>query len=162
QLPTRRARSPEARRTRARALGGRKQASAGTPPTADRPLRRRGRSSRREQGTRGTRSLNRIDVARTNGRATDTPAGKARSTGVTTGRGECAGAASDAGSRVPRDGGAAHPDPGSASRAPSIVGAPGRVPEHVAIIMDGNGRWAARRGWHRIAGHRAGTENIRE
>jgi undecaprenyl diphosphate synthase len=42
------------------------------------------------------------------------------------------------------------------------VGDPERVPKHVAIIMDGNGRWAARRGWHRIAGHRAGTENIRE
>ncbi|MFZ0690494.1 MAG: undecaprenyl diphosphate synthase family protein, partial [Acidobacteriaceae bacterium] len=28
---------------------------------------------------------------------------------------------------------------------------------HVAIIMDGNGRWAARRGWPRVAGHRAGV-----
>ena len=35
------------------------------------------------------------------------------------------------------------------------------VPRHVAIIMDGNGRWAARRGLSRQAGHRAGTENIR-
>jgi undecaprenyl diphosphate synthase len=35
------------------------------------------------------------------------------------------------------------------------------VPRHVAIIMDGNGRWAARRGLSRLAGHRAGTENIR-
>jgi undecaprenyl diphosphate synthase len=35
------------------------------------------------------------------------------------------------------------------------------VPRHVAIIMDGNGRWAARRGLPRLAGHRAGTENIR-
>jgi undecaprenyl diphosphate synthase len=32
---------------------------------------------------------------------------------------------------------------------------------HVAIIMDGNGRWAARRGMPRIAGHRAGGETIR-
>ena len=35
------------------------------------------------------------------------------------------------------------------------------VPQHVAIIMDGNGRWAARQGLPRLAGHRAGTENIR-
>lgn len=35
------------------------------------------------------------------------------------------------------------------------------VPGHVAIIMDGNGRWAAKRGLPRIAGHRAGTENLR-
>ena len=37
----------------------------------------------------------------------------------------------------------------------------GRVPRHVAIIMDGNGRWATARGLSRSAGHRAGTENIR-
>ncbi len=37
----------------------------------------------------------------------------------------------------------------------------GRVPRHVAIIMDGNGRWATTRGLSRAAGHRAGTENIR-
>ena len=36
-----------------------------------------------------------------------------------------------------------------------------RVPEHVAIIMDGNGRWAKRRGLPRVAGHRAGAENLR-
>ncbi len=36
-----------------------------------------------------------------------------------------------------------------------------RVPRHVAIIMDGNGRWALSRGLPRIAGHRAGTENLR-
>ena len=35
------------------------------------------------------------------------------------------------------------------------------VPTHVAIIMDGNGRWARQRGLARMAGHRAGTENIR-
>jgi undecaprenyl diphosphate synthase len=35
------------------------------------------------------------------------------------------------------------------------------VPAHVAIIMDGNGRWAQQRGLPRLAGHRAGTENIR-
>ena len=35
------------------------------------------------------------------------------------------------------------------------------VPRHVAIIMDGNGRWAKARGLPRLAGHRAGTENLR-
>jgi undecaprenyl diphosphate synthase len=35
------------------------------------------------------------------------------------------------------------------------------VPTHVAIIMDGNGRWAKQRGLPRIAGHRAGAENLR-
>src|SRR5512138_1749579 len=36
-----------------------------------------------------------------------------------------------------------------------------RIPAHVAIIMDGNGRWAKARGLPRLAGHRAGTENLR-
>ncbi len=36
-----------------------------------------------------------------------------------------------------------------------------RVPQHVGIIMDGNGRWAQARGMARSAGHRAGTENLR-
>ncbi len=36
-----------------------------------------------------------------------------------------------------------------------------RVPGHVAIIMDGNGRWANRQGFPRIQGHERGTENIR-
>lgn len=35
------------------------------------------------------------------------------------------------------------------------------VPQHVAIIMDGNGRWAKQRGLPRQAGHRAGAENLR-
>ncbi len=35
------------------------------------------------------------------------------------------------------------------------------IPNHVAIIMDGNGRWAKQRRLPRLAGHRAGTENIR-
>ncbi|NJN44525.1 MAG: isoprenyl transferase [Anaerolineae bacterium] len=35
------------------------------------------------------------------------------------------------------------------------------TPKHVAIIMDGNGRWARSRSLPRIAGHRAGTENLR-
>jgi undecaprenyl diphosphate synthase len=36
-----------------------------------------------------------------------------------------------------------------------------RVPYHVGIIMDGNGRWARSRGLPRLAGHKAGSENIR-
>lgn len=37
-----------------------------------------------------------------------------------------------------------------------------RVPQHVAVIMDGNGRWASARGLPRIAGHRAGAKAVRE
>jgi undecaprenyl diphosphate synthase len=36
-----------------------------------------------------------------------------------------------------------------------------QIPSHVAIIMDGNGRWAISRGLPRLVGHRAGTENLR-
>ena len=36
-----------------------------------------------------------------------------------------------------------------------------KIPTHVAIIMDGNGRWALSRGLPRLVGHRAGTENLR-
>ncbi len=35
------------------------------------------------------------------------------------------------------------------------------IPKHIAIIMDGNGRWAKKRGLPRQAGHRAGVENLR-
>ncbi len=35
------------------------------------------------------------------------------------------------------------------------------LPQHVAIIMDGSGRWAKKRGLPRLAGHKAGTENLR-
>lgn len=38
---------------------------------------------------------------------------------------------------------------------------PEKTPQHVAIIMDGNGRWALAHGKPRLAGHRAGTENLR-
>ena len=38
----------------------------------------------------------------------------------------------------------------------------GAVPRHVAIIMDGNGRWAAKRGVPRVFGHRAGARAVRE
>ena len=39
---------------------------------------------------------------------------------------------------------------------------PARIPAHVAIIMDGNGRWARARGLPRSAGHRQGVETVRE
>lgn len=37
----------------------------------------------------------------------------------------------------------------------------GQLPKHVAIIMDGNGRWATQRGLRRVAGHRAGVSAVR-
>lgn len=37
----------------------------------------------------------------------------------------------------------------------------GKIPEHIAIIMDGNGRWAKKRGLPRVAGHRQGMEAIK-
>jgi undecaprenyl diphosphate synthase len=45
--------------------------------------------------------------------------------------------------------------------APAVPGGASVVPRHVAIIMDGNGRWAKARGLPRIAGHRAGAEAVR-
>jgi undecaprenyl diphosphate synthase len=52
------------------------------------------------------------------------------------------------------------------SLSPALEGAAGlaegkRIPRHVAIIMDGNGRWAKRRGLPRAAGHKAGAEAVR-
>jgi len=52
----------------------------------------------------------------------------------------------------------------TSAAAPEGVKGPGgatTVPRHVAIIMDGNGRWAERRGLPRVAGHRAGAEAVR-
>ena len=39
---------------------------------------------------------------------------------------------------------------------------PERIPESVAIIMDGNGRWAKKRALNRLKGHKAGIEAVRE
>src|SRR4051795_13755529 len=36
-----------------------------------------------------------------------------------------------------------------------------RLPQHIAVIMDGNGRWAAQRHLPRVEGHRAGIESVR-
>ena len=38
----------------------------------------------------------------------------------------------------------------------------GQPPRHVAIIMDGNGRWATERGWPRLVGHRRGAERVKQ
>lgn len=38
----------------------------------------------------------------------------------------------------------------------------GEIPDHIAIIMDGNGRWAKKRGLPRVAGHRRGVETVRQ
>ena len=45
---------------------------------------------------------------------------------------------------------------------PEQLKARGSLPRHVAIIMDGNGRWAKARGVPRLMGHRAGRESVRE
>jgi undecaprenyl diphosphate synthase len=50
----------------------------------------------------------------------------------------------------------------SAEPRPKSAGSDAPVPRHVAIIMDGNGRWAQARGLPRSAGHRAGAEAARE
>ena len=50
--------------------------------------------------------------------------------------------------------------PSEAIDAPGVP--PERLPRHVAIIMDGNGRWAKQRNQPRIVGHRAGARSVRE
>ena len=45
--------------------------------------------------------------------------------------------------------------------APVPEGLPKNIPRHIAVIMDGNGRWAKARSLPRLAGHRAGIENLR-
>ena len=45
--------------------------------------------------------------------------------------------------------------------APVVDLRPDRLPRHVAVIMDGNGRWARRRGLPRVEGHRRGKESVR-
>jgi undecaprenyl diphosphate synthase len=46
-------------------------------------------------------------------------------------------------------------------RNPRMQPASANLPQHVAIIMDGNGRWAKQRGLPRIEGHRRGVETVR-
>ena len=50
----------------------------------------------------------------------------------------------------------------SSSLTPEALRARGTVPRHIAIIMDGNGRWAKARGVPRLMGHRAGRESVRD
>ena len=38
---------------------------------------------------------------------------------------------------------------------------PDKLPQHIAIIMDGNGRWAERHAMGRVLGHRKGAESVR-
>src|SRR3979411_3243966 len=51
--------------------------------------------------------------------------------------------------------------PGEADWALAKTLDPLRLPEHIAIIMDGNGRWANRRSLPRVAGHQAGVGPVR-
>ncbi len=53
-------------------------------------------------------------------------------------------------------------DGAAASLSPQELRRRGEVPRHIAIIMDGNGRWARARGVPRLMGHRAGRESVRE
>ena len=50
----------------------------------------------------------------------------------------------------------------SSTHSTSPAAGSGRKVEHVAIIMDGNGRWATNRGWPRLVGHRKGAERVKE
>ncbi len=50
-----------------------------------------------------------------------------------------------------------------AETAPQLQSDPGSTqPRHVAVIMDGNGRWATNRGWPRLVGHRRGAERVKQ
>lgn len=51
---------------------------------------------------------------------------------------------------------------GDAKKASEITLDPQNIPHHVAIIMDGNGRWAKRRGLPRTMGHRAGADVLKK
>jgi undecaprenyl diphosphate synthase len=55
----------------------------------------------------------------------------------------------------------ATPDPETLQRLADAGLDPARLPRHVAIIMDGNGRWAQQRGLPRIEGHRRGVQSVR-
>jgi undecaprenyl diphosphate synthase len=52
--------------------------------------------------------------------------------------------------------------PGSDKKLQEQLRANGPIPEHIAVIMDGNGRWAKRRGFPRVAGHREGVNSVRD
>ncbi len=48
------------------------------------------------------------------------------------------------------------------SKKQSLLQQQGEIPQHIAVIMDGNGRWAKSRGSVRIFGHKAGVESVRD
>ncbi len=50
--------------------------------------------------------------------------------------------------------------PGDRDRELALTLDPARIPAHIAIIMDGNGRWAKRRGLPRVAGHKVGVDTV--
>lgn len=52
-------------------------------------------------------------------------------------------------------------DASDTSNAHELDAFGGKLPDHVAIIMDGNGRWAEQRGLPRVAGHKAGVDSLR-
>jgi undecaprenyl diphosphate synthase len=56
---------------------------------------------------------------------------------------------------------AASAPPAADTAAPSLRAQLGQLPQHIAIVMDGNGRWAQRRGKPRSSGHRAGQKAVR-
>lgn len=51
---------------------------------------------------------------------------------------------------------------GEDKKAQEMLQSTGEIPRHIAIIMDGNGRWAKKRGLPRIAGHSEGVESVRD
>ncbi len=51
--------------------------------------------------------------------------------------------------------------PGDKDRELALTLDPAKIPAHIAIIMDGNGRWAKRRGLPRVAGHKVGVNTVR-
>lgn len=55
-----------------------------------------------------------------------------------------------------------HAATGNDKNAQELLRASGDIPRHIAIIMDGNGRWAKKRGMPRIAGHQEGVESVRD
>ena len=55
-----------------------------------------------------------------------------------------------------------HAATGNDKNAQELLQASGDIPRHIAIIMDGNGRWAKKRGMPRIAGHQEGVESVRD